>query len=49
LSAGQIVFVTELPGNERVPTEANVTVPESSGPENILRALGQKPNTDAVT
>jgi len=45
---GQIIFVTELPGDERVPAEANVTVPESSGPENILRALGREPNTEAV-
>ena len=45
---GQIIFVTELPGDERVPPEANVIVPESSGPENILRALGREPNTDAV-
>jgi hypothetical protein len=42
---GQIVFVTELPGDESVPSEANITVPESSGPENILRALGRAPNT----
>lgn len=47
---GQIVFVTELPGDERVrmPAEANVAVSESSGPENILRALGREPNTNAV-
>jgi hypothetical protein len=43
---GQIVFVTELPSDERRPAEANITVPESSGPENILRALGREPNTD---
>jgi hypothetical protein len=43
---GQIVFVTELPADDRVPAEANVTVPESSGPENILRALGRERNTD---
>jgi hypothetical protein len=42
---GQIVLVTELPGDESVPSEANITVPESSGPENILRALGREPNT----
>jgi hypothetical protein len=45
---GQIIFVTGLLGDERVPAEANVAVPESSGPENILRALGREPNTDAA-
>jgi hypothetical protein len=39
---GKIVFVTELPGDERVPAEANITIPESSGPANILRALGMR-------
>jgi hypothetical protein len=34
------------PDDDRVPAEANVTVPESSGPENILRALGRERNTD---
>src|SRR5256885_2760630 len=37
---GQIIFISELAGDDRAPAEANVTVPESSGPENILRALG---------
>jgi hypothetical protein len=46
---GQIIFVTEVPGDDRVPTEADVTVSESSGPETILRALGREPNTDAAT
>jgi hypothetical protein len=41
---GQIIFVTEMPGDDRAPAEANITVPESSGPENILRALGREPN-----
>src|SRR5712671_5501717 len=45
---GQIIFVTELPGDERVPAEANLAVPESNGPEDILRALGRKPKADAV-
>ena len=45
---GQIVFVTQLPGDDSVPAEANVTVLESSGPETILRALGREPNTNAV-
>ena len=47
---GQIIFVTELPGDEKVrmPAEANVAVPESSGPENLLRALGREPNTNAA-
>jgi len=45
---GKIIFVTDLIGDERVPAEANVTVPESSGPESILRALGREPNVDAV-
>jgi hypothetical protein len=42
---GQIIFVTELPGDVRMPTEADVTVPETGGPDNILRALGREPNT----
>jgi hypothetical protein len=45
---GQIIFVTELPGDVRVPAEANVTVPESSGREKLLRELGREPNADAV-
>jgi len=45
---GQIIFVTELPGDERVPAEANVTVSDSSGSESILQALGREPNTEAV-
>jgi len=43
---GQIIFVTELPGDERVPAEANITLPESSGTENILLALGRRRNND---
>jgi hypothetical protein len=45
---GQIIFVTELPDDERVPAEANLTVPESNGPQDILRALGREPKADAV-
>jgi hypothetical protein len=45
---GQIIFVTELPGDESVPAETNVALPESSGPENILRVLGREPNTASV-
>jgi hypothetical protein len=45
---GKIIFVTQVPGDERVPAEVNVAVPESSGPENILRVLGGEPNTEAV-
>jgi hypothetical protein len=45
---GQIIFITELPGDKRVPTEANITIPESGGPEQILRALGKDPSPGAV-
>jgi hypothetical protein len=45
---GLIIFVTEVPGDKRVPAEANIAVQESTRPENILRALGRDPNTKAV-
>jgi hypothetical protein len=46
---GQIIFITELPDDVSAPTEADVTVPETSGPENLLRALGRQPNTEAAS
>jgi hypothetical protein len=45
---GQIIFITELPGDGRVPTEANITIPESGRPEQILRSLEREPNPRAV-
>jgi len=40
---GRIVSVTKLSEDHRVPPEADIAVPESSGPEQILRALKQNP------
>ena len=44
---GRIVFVTELPGDDRVPIETDIVLPESKGPEQILQALRETPNATA--
>jgi hypothetical protein len=45
---GQIVFVTQLPGDERAPAEADITLPESSGPDKIVEELRQHGNFGAA-
>ena len=30
---GLIIFISEVPGDDRVPAEADISLPESSGPE----------------
>lgn len=39
---GQIIFVTEQPGDARVPVGTDVALPESSGPAMILEAVRQR-------
>ena len=43
---GLIMFVTEVPGDDRVPTEADIALPVSSGPENMVQAMKQKLKRD---
>ena len=38
---GLIIFVSEVPGDDRVPTEADIALPESSGPEKMVQAMKQ--------
>ena len=38
---GQIIFVMEQPGDDRMPVETDVALPESSGPAMILEAIRQ--------
>lgn len=45
---GQIIFVTELPGDERVPAEVDITLPESGGPESIVQELKQQWDSGAA-
>ena len=45
---GRIVFVTELPADDTVPIEADIILPESSGPERILQALREGADSDAA-
>lgn len=45
---GRIVFVTDEPRAERVPVDADIAVPESSGPELILQALKEHPRSESA-
>ena len=44
---GLIIFVSEAPGDDRVPTEADIVLPESSGPEKMVQAMKQGLDKDA--
>jgi len=36
-----MIFVSEVPGDGRVPTEADIAFPESGGPERMVQAMKQ--------
>ena len=38
---GLIIFVSEVPGDDRAPSEADIILPESSGPEKMVQAMKQ--------
>ena len=40
---GQIIFVTDTSRQERVPGDADITLPESKGAEMIVQALRESP------
>lgn len=44
---GLIIFVTQAHGDNWVPAQADIAVPESSGPQKILEAM--KPHVDKVS
>ena len=45
---GRIVFVTKPSEDDQAPVETDIRVPESSGPEQILRALRQNIDSRAA-
>jgi predicted nucleotidyltransferase len=38
---GRIIFVSQRPGDDRVPADADIALPESAGPQKILEAMSK--------
>src|SRR5256885_11293746 len=45
---GRIIFVAQSPEDKKVPIETDIVLPESLGPEQILRSLSDAPNAGAA-